>query len=222
MTGVQTCALPIYRIDLEAIAALHPDLVVAWASALPPHSLAALQGLGIPVFRSEPRHLDEIPSTLERLGRLTGTEASAGDAASRFRANLAALHARYGGRPVVSVFFQVWHAPLMTINGVQIMSDVIRLCGGRNVFAADQLMVPTIDPEAVVAVDPEVIVAALDGGTAAAGEAFARWRALPRMRAVARAHLFALDANLITRQTSRILLGAATLCTALEQVRTGR
>ena len=35
----------------------------------------------------------------------------------------------------VSVFYQVWRQPLMTINGRHLIDDIINLCGGRNVFA---------------------------------------------------------------------------------------
>ena len=61
-------------LDLEAILALQPDLVVAWQSGNPVNQVERLRSLGLTVFLSEPRQLLDVPDTLLRLGRLAGTE----------------------------------------------------------------------------------------------------------------------------------------------------
>ena len=48
---------------------------------------------------------------------------------------------------------------MITVGGQQIISSVIQLCGGENVFAALASMAPTVSVEAVIAADPEAIVA---------------------------------------------------------------
>src|SRR3569623_1966251 len=62
-------------LDVERIAMLKPDLVVAWSSGNSAAQVTALRRLGIPVFESEPRDFDSIASSLERLSALAGTEA---------------------------------------------------------------------------------------------------------------------------------------------------
>ena len=56
-------------LDMEAILALRPDLVVAWQSGNPELQVQRLQSLGMTVFLSEPRRLEDIPGTLRKLGR---------------------------------------------------------------------------------------------------------------------------------------------------------
>ena len=205
--------------DLEAILALKPDLVVAWQSANPAAALDKLRALSIPVFYSEPRRLEDVASSLERLGRLAATGDVANAASAAFRERLARLRAKYGGGRPVSVFYQVWHQPLMTINGEHLISQVITLCGGRNVFAGLPTLAPKISLEAVLQQDPEVIVA---GNSARVHPGWkAEWQRWPGLRAVKNGHLFQIDPDIIQRHTPRILQGAELLCDQLRQVRAG-
>ena len=111
--------------------------------------------------------MSDIPRSIEALGTLLDTRASAHDAAQQFRQRADALRQRYASRPPVSVFYQVWEQPLMTLNGQHIFSDMLTLCGGRNVFAGEPLLVPTVSPEAVIAANPEVLLTASMGATTA-------------------------------------------------------
>ncbi len=123
-------------LDLEAIVALQPDLVVAWQSGNPAAQIGRLQSLGLTVFISEPRQLQDVPATLRRLGRLAATGSVAAKQADRFNARYSELHDKYSARPRVSVFYQIWDQPLMTLNGEHLFSDVVRLCGGENIFGS--------------------------------------------------------------------------------------
>ncbi|WP_348679457.1 helical backbone metal receptor, partial [Alcanivorax profundi] len=104
------------RLDLEAIVALKPDLIVAWRSGNPMGDVARLQDMGFPVYISEPRQFEDVSATLERFGVLAGTELVAQGAANGFRAGIAALRERYADAAPVTVFYQVWDEPLMTVN----------------------------------------------------------------------------------------------------------
>src|SRR5262245_31418092 len=205
------------RIDLEAVLALRPDLVVAWPNAGSLRSVERLAELGVPVFRSEPRELDDIASTLQRLGRLAGTAAAADAAAAAFRARAGTLQRRYGGERKVRVFYQIWDRPLLTVNGAHVISKVIGVCGGENVFASAPLLVPEVDREAVLRADPDVIVAS--GSNDAQPAWLDMWRRLPGLGAAERGQLYSIPADLIQRQTPRILDGAERLCGFLERAR---
>ncbi len=203
--------------DLEAIVALQPDLIVAWQSANPAAALEKLQALFIPVFFSEPRQLEDVAGNLERLGKLTANEVIADAASAAFRRKLQKLRNQYREAREVSVFYQVWHQPLMTINGEHIISQVIELCGGRNVFASLPTLAPKISLEAVLRKDPEVVVA----GNSALNHSDWKddWRRWPALRAVKNNHLFYVNPDIIQRHTPRILQGAAVLCQQIETVR---
>ena len=208
------------KIDLEAVAALRPDLVVAWESGNSASHVAKLRAIGLPVVVTETRRIEDVPADLERLGALSGTSVAARAAAARFRDRLAALRARYAGQPKVGVFYQVWNQPLMTVGGGQIISDAIRLCGGENVFAALKPMAAAVTVEAVLAADPEAIVASGMGD--ARPEWLDEWRRWPALTAVARDNLFFVHPDHLQRHTPRILDGIERLCQHLETARSRR
>jgi len=207
-------------LDIEAIVALQPDLVVAWESGNPNGQLERLQSLGMTLFLSEPRQVLDVPGTLVRLGQLAGREQVAQAAAHAFEARYRELQQRYSGRPSVAVFYQVWRQPLMTVNGEHLISDVIRLCGGRNVFSDLPVLAPQIDIEAVLAADPEVVIVGT-GGTSETAE-LQDWSRWPMLAAVAQGHLYGVQRELLVRHSPRILDGAEQVCRILEKVRSGK
>ncbi|WP_433704380.1 cobalamin-binding protein [Paraburkholderia sacchari] len=207
--------------DLERIAALKPDLIVVWRHGNAQQQIDRLRELHIPLFFSEPHRLDDVATSLTRLGALLGTQTTAAEAALAYRRTIAQLRTRYAQRAPVKVFYEVWDRPLMTINGEHMISDVIALCGGRNVFAALRPLVPTLSTEAVLAANPDAIITASQGATAPDQPlpALAHWRAWPQLQAVARGNLFAIDGDLLTRPGPRIAQGAAQLCEDLDRAR---
>jgi iron complex transport system substrate-binding protein len=206
-------------LDIEAIIALQPDLVVAWESGNPDGQLERLQRLGMTLFLSEPRQLLDVPGTLVRLGQLAGSEQVAEAAARAFELRYRELQRRYSTRPTVTVFYQVWRQPLMTVNGEHLISDVIRLCGGRNVFSDLPVLAPQIDIEAVLAADPAVIIVGT-GGTSEIAE-LQDWQRWSMLTAVAQGHLYGVQRELLVRHSPRILDGAEQVCGILEKVRNG-
>lgn len=197
-------------IDLEAIVALQPDLVIGWQSGNPFQLFENLARLGIPVFLSEPRTLEQVAGNLERLGRLTGHAESGRAEAARFRKQLRVL-ARPQTRPGPRVFYQVWHQPLLTVGGEHFIADAIRLCGGANIFEPGSRLVPTVSREAVLALDPEIIISAgIDAKTLRA-----QWHRWTMVAAVRNRELGTVDADLLHRPGPRVVEGVAQLCAAI-------
>ena len=204
-------------LDLEAIAALRPDLIVAWADGNPPAQLQRLKQLGIPLYLSAPKLLDDIPVGLERLGQLLGTENVARPAAAHYRAELQRLRHTYDGQKKLRVFYQVWDEPLLTINGTHIISDALTTCGAENIFAQLPTLTPTVSVENILQADPDAIVtSSQDTQRPARLDAWRRWS---RLSAVRNNRLFFVHADWIDRPAPRILLGVAELCGLLDQAR---
>lgn len=205
------------KVDVERILSLKPDLIIAWQSGNHMGDLAQLERLGLKVFVTEPRHLQDIPRLLRRIGELAGTPAEAEAAARDFERRRQALQLRFAGRRPVKVFYQIWDSPLMTVNGEHLINDVISLCGGRNVFAGVAALTPVVSPEAVLAAAPDAIIAS--GSLYQDERVWRTWRRFPSLVAVKRNHLFFVHPDLIQRHTPRILQGAQQLCEHLEMVR---
>nr|WP_240902055.1 cobalamin-binding protein [Wenzhouxiangella sp. XN24] len=203
-----------FRVDLESLAVLDPDLLLAWRGGNPDHLLEQLEDRGYRVVALAPERLDDIALHLETIGRLAGTPEPAAAAAARYRDELAALRAAQAGKREVRVFYQVSWRPLYTVGGRQLISEVIALCGGRNVFEDLGALAPAVGIEAVIARDPEVILA----GAAQRSE-LEQWRRWPTIEAVAEGQLHAVDGDLVVRASPRILGGIRQVCAALDTAR---
>lgn len=208
------------QIDIERIIALKPDLLVVWLHGSSERQLEHLRKLGVPFFYSEPHKLDDIPASVLRLGQLMGTEQQAEKSAAGLRRQQAKLAAQYRNRPPVRVFYQVWGRPVYTLNGEHIISDVIRLCGGENVFAGLASTAPTVSVESVLLENPEVMITGDRRDKSKAGLEI--WQQYPTLQAVKRGNLFAIDADLLNRAGPRLFDGAAMVCEKLELARSRR
>jgi len=208
------------RVDLEAVVALKPDLVIAWESGNNMTQVEKLKALGLTVYVFQPNQMEEVAGQLERLGQLAGSEAIANPAAERFRQRLNGLRQANASKPKVRVFYQIWKAPLMTVGGPQIISDAIRLCGGENVFGQLSQMAPTVSVEAVLESNPEAIVATGMGD--ARPEWLGDWDKWTQMTAVKRGNMFHINPDIMQRHTPRILDGAEQLCAHLDVARSRR
>lgn len=208
------------QIDMERAVALKPDLLIVWQSGNTARQLEQLRQLGVPVFFSEPRKLDDVATSLTRFGQLLGTEAAAQQAAASYRAQIAALAARHSKRPTVRVFYQIWDKPVYTLSGDHMVSDAIRLCGGENIFGGLKVKAPSVSIEAVMQANPEAILGDEQHGQDDAGITI--WKPYKTMTAVARGNLFTLDSELLTRSGPRLPEGVAQLCDRLETARQRR
>ena len=207
-------------LDLERIVALKPDLILVWQHGNAQRQLDKLLSLGIPVFYNQSDRLSDVARSVQKLGRLAGTEAIASTVAGAFVAREAELRKRYAARPPVRVFYQIWERPLMTVNNDHLISDVIRLCGGQNVMGELKQLAPVISTEAVLEADPEMIA----GATAEPNmrDNLDNWKAWPHILAVKRDNLFVIHTDLISRATPRVLDGAQQMCENLDKARAKR
>lgn len=207
------------RVDLERILALNPDLTLAWESGNQRSDIARLESLGLRVFVTEPKRLRDIARLLRAIGRIAGTCDAAERAARDFEREIDALRMRYGAASPVRVFYEIWHRPLLTVNGGHLISDVIGLCGGKNVFSDLPSLTPAVSLEAVLAARPQAIIG---GSSAVTPEEFAaQWRRHP-VAEVREWPVFFVHPDEIQRQTPRIVEGAKKICAALDKVRAAR
>lgn len=206
--------------DVERIAALKPDLVLAWGSGTPQAAIERLRDLDIPVAVIEASDLSDVARELGMIGKLTGHEQSALKAAKDYLDGLGDLRKQYAGRPPISVFFQISRHPLFTVNGKHPISQAIKLCGGRNVFANLDTLAPSVSLEAVLKRNPEVIVAA--GSASKDAHAMLRWLRWTDLAAAQYTNLYLIDGDLISRSTPRMLKGMTKLCADLDEARANR
>jgi len=215
----QAAGLPVvssaFAIDLEALARLSPDLVIAWKDSFRAADVARLEALGARVFVVQSRTLAEIPRLLEVTAALTGGDA--GPATRAFESGLAALRARQAGKPRVRAFLEISHRPLMTVAGRHFMNEALEACGAANVFGELAEVAPQVSWEELFARNPEAIL----GTGPEEGEAAFRqsWAGRGGLEAVRRGKLAYVASRALGRPSPRVVEGIEALCAAVDRVR---
>lgn len=198
-------------IDKERLLNLHPDLIITWSHTFD-RALVTLKRMGIPVYVTEPHHLQDVAQTMRQLSVLTGHEKQGEQAANDYLAALLQLKKDYQATQPVSVFYQIGDYSLFTVNQSSWISEAITLCGGRNVFANAHAAAPEVSWEAIVIANPQVIVS-----DSTQTNWRKRWTAWPNIAAVKQGRLFSIEPDLLERASPRLLLGVKRLCEALQK-----
>jgi iron complex transport system substrate-binding protein len=202
------------RINFERILALKPDLVIVWVGGNRAADIHGLNKMGLPVLHTQATRLDDVARLLRLIGLASG-HAAEGEAAARdYSARLAALQVRDTRKTPLSVFYQVWDRPLMTVGGTHWISDALALCGARNVFADLDALSPVVSREAVLRRAPALIVSGSD-----APDLRRQWQRFASLPAVKNDAFVRVDADLLHRPTPRLIEGVAELCAAVAPYR---
>lgn len=204
-----------WRVDMERVLAMHPDVVLVWPSGTPDSVIEQLRRLGLKVESVPTYRLSDVPAALRRIGAMAGSADLAEQAALKFERDVAAQRAGHAGRKALSVFIEIDDEPVYTVNGEHVISEVVQLCGGRNVFAALPQIAPPIALESVLEADPQVIVSTDD----TIADPVAQWAKWPRLTAVRAKTIYSLPSDLVTRATPRLAEGVRATCAALDDAR---
>lgn len=203
--------------NYELILSLKPDVVIAWQSGNGEKIISRIRELNIPVFVVETSSLEDIPNLYRRLGQLSGRDSQANIQAENFSKRLNQLRKTFSSRKDIRLFYQIWNEPLMTLNGDHMVTDMIELCGGVNVFANAAALVPYVNIESVVAANPDIIISGGNNKTDLLDSGF--WRKWTGISAVKHQHLYAIPSDLLQRHSGRILEGTGLLCEYIDLVR---
>jgi iron complex transport system substrate-binding protein len=207
-----------WRVDPERVLELRPDFVLAWPSGTAGDTVARLESLGLRVVSVPTSRLADVATALRTIGSIAGTSAVAESAAAAFDAGIRRLRAEHSGVAKISVFIEIDDEPLYTVNGRHVISEVVELCGGRNVFADLPQLAPPVALEAVLARDPQAILTTDD----TIADPRALWRRWTHLAAVRDGTIYSMRSDTLTRATPRLADGAREVCAALDDARAKR
>ncbi|WP_299009078.1 cobalamin-binding protein [uncultured Shewanella sp.] len=204
-----------YGLQLEKIIELAPDLIVTWQGGSNQEALTRLSDLGFDLVNSDPQTLMGVADDIERLGELTGHTKKAHQVAMDYRHRLALLKAENADKKDISVFYQLWSTPLMTVAKGSWIQQIIAVCHGKNIFYDAKNEYPQVSIESVLLKAPQVILQSQDEGNIM-GVDWSRW---PEIPAVKNKHIYQLNADLLHRPSPRTIQGVSLLCGALDKAR---
>jgi vitamin B12 transport system substrate-binding protein len=201
-------------IQVEKILALAPDLIIAWQSGNKQQDIEKMKALGLNVVLSEPKNIADIASELRLYGELTGHQQQAEKVASQFIAKLNMIQRKYAEANPVTVFYQLWSKPMMTINNTTWIHQGLQLCGATNVFAEAKSAYPQISIEHVIDKKPQVII--IPDEKSDTPQPDIGWQKWPMIPAVKEQAFVSVNADLIHRFSARMLTGIEDMCFKLE------
>lgn len=206
--------------SVEAIVALHPDLVLGWANDQRQEVRQQLVALGVPVFTLRTEDTVDVFRNLTTIGRLTGRDSAAAAIATSIRRDFDAVRRSVAGRPRPRVFYIVDNDPPMTAGPRTFIAQLVGLAGGEPLFPDVAQLWPTVAMEEIVRRAPDLIV--VPRGTRSRGEApgtaLAELRARGGWRdvgAVRAGHVVTVDENLVNRPGPHLGAAARALRAAL-------
>lgn len=194
-------------INVERIVTLKPDVVLAWRGGNPQRPLDQLISLGIHVIYLDPQNAEQVAQALEQLAAYSPSPESAKRAAADFRQQWQTLKLKYHRQKPVSAFIQFGTQPLFTAAATTMQSEVLNVCGAKNIFADSRVPWPQVSREQVLSRHPQVIV--ISGGKSQKQVIEDYWRSMLS------AQVIALDPDWFSRAGPRILLAAQQLCPQL-------
>ena len=191
--------------NVEKIAALKPDLVLASTEGNHPNLAQALAAAGIPLYVVRTDRLAEIAPAMERLGSVIDAPHAA-DAASRLRGAIDAQR-----RTRVSkkrILFAVWTDPLYVAGRNTFTEDLFALTGAVNAVAVAGW--PQYSLESLVASPPDLIL--YPRGAVTQQQVDALLARVPQMRAP----VAAVDEDIFQRPGPRVVAAAKSLNAILD------
>jgi iron complex transport system substrate-binding protein len=191
--------------SFEEIAALQPDLVLVIKSLNRYDTVRALDGLGIPVYATDPHTIDEIISSTQRLAEILGAPEAGNALAADMEHRLSDLQQRLTPLPPRKVLFIVWAEPLISVGKDTFIADALRRAGAVSIVDSSQSW-PQVNLEEVVKLQPEFLVFATGHGENLAHDidtfsGLPGWRLLDAVRN----RKFAVISDAVNRPAPRII-----------------
>lgn len=147
--------------DLEAIAAMKPDLVIIQTN--PVRLRERLSAMHLRTVEVDQQNIAAIYESIRVVGDAAGVPERAAKLIASIRDGLDAVHARAARLPAVRMMFVVGRSQgrldgLVVVGHASFLNEVIGVAGGANVFSDALAAYPQVSMEEVIARNPEVVI----------------------------------------------------------------
>ncbi len=205
-------------ISVEFIVGLKPDLVLSAGSIHYP-VIEALQDMDIPVFAIDPDDFEGIYASIEAVGRLVGRTDEARVLVEDMRRRAKEVSNVVDQIPAgdrVSVYWEIWHEPLMAAGPASFIGQLLDKAGGSNIFSdiTDQQF-PQVSSEEILRRDPLAILGPEHHGSQLTVDALAARPGWDKLSAVQDSRVYLVDGDTVSRAGPRIVDGLEQVARAL-------
>lgn len=141
------------KINLEAIRALNPDLIIANKEENTKADITALES-DFPVWVSDVNDLDSAIEMIQAIGSLCDREQQAVELTSKISSEFKLL--KQTPKHPLSVVYLIWKDPLMASGSDTFIHEMITECGWIN--AIQKARYPEVTPEELNALNPDLVL----------------------------------------------------------------
>ncbi len=199
--------------SIERIIALKPDVaLVSTASQLEAFT-KQLDEHRIAVYVTNPRSLDQVFTSMTRLGELLGTEEQAAILVNQLKSRAEKVQSAVRSAKPMTVFYQVSGEPLYTIGRDAYLTDLVRRAGGISVTADVPSAFPRYSDESALAARPQAIILPTGGSMGPANATVAS--SLKNSPAAVSGRVYKINDDLLSRPGPRLLDGLEEMARAL-------
>lgn len=185
--------------NMEAIIALHPDVVLISTASQIEAFMRTLAERNIAVYVIDARSVEEVLNGMLTVGEIVGTRPEAEKAVSALRERLANVRSGVDGEKKMRVFVQISKEPLFTAGRDAYLNEAVEIAGGLSVTSDVPGAYPNLSRETALKLDPEAIVISDNEGNHEPNSAFAN------SAAVRSGKIFRVDADLLARPGPRLV-----------------
>jgi len=195
-----------FQINVEAVIARQPELILAWSSGGDSRALNKLEQMGFPVYRNDAKTLADIASTFVRLAALFGEDEKGKALQASFDEKLQRIKHRYRDHKAKRVFLQVSERQLYSVTDKHLIGQALSLCQANNIFGAEDMMVAPVSRESVLLRKPDVIV--ISSSQRGYSEALEMWNKFQQFQG----KIKYVESGKLSRPSFRMLEGIEDLC----------
>jgi iron complex transport system substrate-binding protein len=185
--------------SVERIVALKADLVIVSTASQVEAFVQKLEELGIPVYVSNPRSLEGVLESIDKVGELIDAADNARQLTDRLRGRISSIESRASEQASRSVLVILGTEPLITAGAASFINDLVNRAGGRSISADVRGDYPQYSLETAVAKQPEVIFLQAGGNVLP--------ERLGETPAAAAGRVYRLDDDLLLRPGPRVVDG---------------
>jgi len=193
-------------ISIEKVTAKQPDLVIA-SDKTPKETISRLREIGLTVIVVAPKNVGHVVQDIRLVGEITGTGPEADTLATDISRRIAtASSPKMPDSPTVA--HVVYLKPLYISGNNTQQDDIIARAGGNNVFSGRQGW-GTVSLEEFLLANPDIIIVSGGGGMDASErniilEEFMTNPQYASLSSVKNHHVYAIDADIISRPGPRV------------------
>ena len=203
------------KVDFEKIIDLNPNIV--FTSGLEQDALSSeLAKLNIRVEKIYPNSIAELLNSIVRIGVLVDRKEQAETLADSLRNELAKME-EYKFSQIPRIYIEIYGDPLMSVNKISFVGELITLAGGDNIFSSLPREYSRIDAEKVIEADPEVIILTYPGVSAEDVQLRKGWEVISALKNNKIFSASDIDPDLILRASPRCITGIKQLYKAFHE-----